>query len=96
MGKTFRGVVRAAVEQSRRRANIVAQGDGKFGPWVWPQDPFKQNKSASETWDMKFKSWQLQNIELVCSWVELLKEKKKTFQFKIFPFTIWKSVLAKW
>ena len=31
-GKTFRGVVSAAVEQSRRKANMVAQGDGKFGP----------------------------------------------------------------
>ena len=30
--KTFRGVVSAAVEQSRRKANMVAQGDGKFGP----------------------------------------------------------------
>ena len=26
------GVVSAAVEQSRRKANMVAQGDGKFGP----------------------------------------------------------------
>ena len=32
MGKTFWGVESAAVEQSRRKANIVAQGDGKFGP----------------------------------------------------------------
>ena len=30
MGKTFWGVVSAAVEQSRRKANMVAQGDGKF------------------------------------------------------------------
>ena len=30
--KTFWGVVSAAVEQSRREANMVAQGDGKFGP----------------------------------------------------------------
>ena len=28
----FWGVVSAAVEQSRRRANMVAQGVGKFGP----------------------------------------------------------------
>ena len=27
MGKTFYGVVSAAVEQSRRKANMVAQGD---------------------------------------------------------------------
>ena len=32
MGKTFWGVVSAAVEQSRRKANMVAQGDGKFDP----------------------------------------------------------------
>ena len=32
MGKTIWGVVSAAVEQSRRKANKVAQGDGKFGP----------------------------------------------------------------
>ena len=44
MGKTFWGVVSAAVEQSRRRANMVAQGDGKIGPWGWPQDPSKQIK----------------------------------------------------
>ena len=41
MGKTFWGVVSAAVEQSRRKVNMVAQGDGKFGPWGWPQDPSK-------------------------------------------------------
>ena len=32
MGKTFWGVGSAAVEQSRRKANMVAHGDGKFGP----------------------------------------------------------------
>ena len=31
MGKTFWGVVNAAVEQSRRKANMVAREDGKFG-----------------------------------------------------------------
>ena len=41
MGKTFRGVVSASEEQSMRKANMVAQGDGKFAPWGWPQDPFK-------------------------------------------------------
>ena len=41
MGKTFRVVVIAAVEQSRGKANMVAQGDGKFGPEGWPQDPSK-------------------------------------------------------
>ena len=32
MGKIFWGVVSAAVEQSRHKANMVAQGDGKFDP----------------------------------------------------------------
>ena len=32
MDKTVWGVVSTAVEQSRRKANMVAQGDGKFGP----------------------------------------------------------------
>ena len=30
--KTFLRVVSAAVEQTRRKANMVAWGDGKFGP----------------------------------------------------------------
>ena len=30
---TSRGVVSAAVEQSRCKANMVAQGDGKFSLW---------------------------------------------------------------
>ena len=32
MDKTFWGVVSAAVEQSGRKANMVAQGDVIFGP----------------------------------------------------------------
>ena len=45
--------------QFRHEANMVAQGDGKFGPWGWPQDPskpIKQTKknmnftSVSNTW----------------------------------------------
>ena len=32
MDETFWGVESAAVEQSRRLANMVAHGDGKFGP----------------------------------------------------------------
>ena len=32
MDKTFWGVMSAPVEQSRRKANLVAQGDEKFGP----------------------------------------------------------------
>ena len=31
MGKAFWGVGSAAVEQSRGKANMIAQGDGKFG-----------------------------------------------------------------
>ena len=48
MDKTVWGVVSAAVEQSRRKANMVAQGDGKFGPWGWPQDSSKQKKSVPQ------------------------------------------------
>ena len=33
VGKTFWGVVSAAVEQYRCKANMIVQGDGKFGPW---------------------------------------------------------------
>ena len=32
MYETFWGVVSGVVEQSRRKANTVAQGDGKFSP----------------------------------------------------------------
>ena len=32
MGKTLLEAVSATVEQSRRKANMVAQGDRKFGP----------------------------------------------------------------
>ena len=41
MDITFWGVVRAAVEQSRLKANVVAQGDGKLGPRGWPKNPSK-------------------------------------------------------
>ena len=44
MGKTFWGVVSATVEHSRHKANMVAQGDGKFGSWGCPQDLSKQKK----------------------------------------------------
>ena len=64
MGKTFWEVVSAAVEQSRRKANMVAQGDGKFGPWGWAQDPSKPKKylrkqqvdGSDEVWAKKTKS----------------------------------------
>ena len=42
MGKTFWGLVGAAVVQSRREANLVAQGDEKFGPRI-PQNKKKAN-----------------------------------------------------
>ena len=44
MDKIFWGVVRAAEEQSRCKANMVARGDGKFGPSGWPQNPSKPKK----------------------------------------------------
>ena len=44
MDKTFWGVMSVAVGQSRRKANMVAQGNGKFGPWGWPQNPSKPKK----------------------------------------------------
>ena len=34
----------AAVEQSRLKANMFAQGEGKFGAWGWPQNPSKPKK----------------------------------------------------
>ena len=52
MGKTFWGVLSAAVEQSRGKASMVAQGDGKFGSRGWPQDPSKAKKNIPR----KFKS----------------------------------------
>ena len=45
----------AAVEQSRRKANMAAKGDEKFGPWGWAQDPSKQkneNKKGSNLADL--------------------------------------------
>ena len=43
--KIFWGVLSTAVEQSRRKANRVAQGDRKFGPEAVPKIPPKQKKS---------------------------------------------------
>ena len=49
--KTLWGVVSAVVKQSRCKANIIARGDGKFGPWGWPQYPSKQtNMDISPSW----------------------------------------------
>ena len=44
INSTFRGVASAAVEQSRRKANMFAHGDEKFGPRGWPQSPPKPKK----------------------------------------------------
>ena len=41
LDNTFWGVGSTAEEQSRYEANIVAQGDGKFGPEVDPRIPPK-------------------------------------------------------
>ena len=54
-GKTFWGVVSAAVEQSRRQANMVAQGDGKFDSRGWPQNPNNPKKNYQLIWNIQFK-----------------------------------------
>ena len=41
LDKTFWGVGSAAVDQSRRIANRVVQGDWKFSSLGWPQNPSK-------------------------------------------------------
>ena len=43
MDKIVWGVASAAVELSSCKANMVALGDGKFGPWGWPQNPSEPN-----------------------------------------------------
>ena len=48
MDNTFRGVVSATVEQSRRKSKMVARGDWKFGPWGWPLYPSKPKKIYTE------------------------------------------------
>ena len=52
LGKTNKGLVSAAVEQSRRKAYLHAQGDGKFIPWGWPQNPSKPKKKILDRMDM--------------------------------------------
>ena len=44
MGETLWGVGSAAVEQSKRKANMVAQEIGKFGPGGWPQSSSNPKK----------------------------------------------------
>ena len=77
MDKTIRGVVSAAVEQSRRKANMVAQGDGKFGPWGWPQDPSKPKKRHmnphKNMFGSKIEAWSVneigkKNVNLMFLW----------------------------
>ena len=66
MGKTFWGVVSAAVEQSRRKASMVAQGDGKFVPII--------NAHRNET--LKCTScneWSNITITIVC-WIRVTKQ----------------------
>ena len=43
--KTFWGVVSAAVEQSRRKVNLVAQEDEKLGPEADPRIPPNQKQN---------------------------------------------------
>ena len=57
MGKTFWGLASAAVEQSRRKASMVAQGDGKFGIEADPRIPPNQKKKRFVTNFMQFKSF---------------------------------------
>ena len=48
---TFWEVLSAAVEQStRRKANMVAQGDGKFDPLGWPQNPYNPPPPKKKMW----------------------------------------------
>ena len=78
MDKTFWGVVSTAVEQPSRRANMVARGDGKLGPWGWLQNPSKPkygNKSKTEfSYDQA--SWTqpvFRSVKLSWEWWVLLK-----------------------
>ena len=69
MGKTFWWVVSAAVEQSRRKPNIVAQGDRKFYPWGWPQDPSKPKNNFID-WSYMI-SWQTRSLEPQTRWQDV-------------------------
>ena len=66
MSKTFWGVVNAAVEQSRRKANMVAQGDGKFSTWGWPQDPSKPKKKKKKKKKKKNITTDSDYVKFVC------------------------------
>ena len=43
LDRTFWGVGSAVVGQSRRKARMFSEGDGKFGLCGWPQNPSKPN-----------------------------------------------------
>ena len=61
MGKSLWGVASVAVEQSRRKANMVAQGDGKFGSRGWTQNPSKPKKGAFSIFKARRQLEQLKN-----------------------------------
>ena len=54
MDETFLGVVSAAVEQSSCRANTIARGDWKFGPWIWPRIPPNKKKEQIQLRSIRF------------------------------------------
>ena len=58
MGKTFWGVVIYAVEQSRLKTNLVAQGDGTFGP-CHEADPRIPKKGLYHE-DFQYNIWKLE------------------------------------
>ena len=63
MVKTFWGVVSAAVEQFRRKANMVARGDGEFGPRGRTRNPSKQQqkKKLAITSRVSLNKWKKTN-----------------------------------
>ena len=69
MDKTFWGVGSAAVDQSRHKVRMVAQGDGKFGHGGWPQNPSKPRKKVTArltiSEDQSFRNTQNSTIDIV-------------------------------
>ena len=64
LGKTSWEVLSTALEPSRRKANFVAQGDGKFAscPWGGLQNPSKPKKKTRCWW--RNKTWGLLHLQL--------------------------------
>ena len=62
--KVFWGLLSAGVEQFRRKANIVAWGDGKFGPWGWPYHSFRASKSVDRHFSSYIKSRDFEALQL--------------------------------